>query len=166
MSALSPPHESWLQLKHCTKPRQYGLYCGDRDLDWDFADPIMAGPDYGYSFASESTPVQLLNNSGGMDEDDEPIKDVWYPDQHRSTEDADSDMSDMVSSTSDDMDVDMDLSDPANPPQAQPQLQQPQVNKKKRNADSMTFEPQQLPFNYTSPQQQFVDTTKRIRVGA
>jgi hypothetical protein len=155
---------NWLSLKHHTEP-VYGFSCGDRDSDWDFADT----PSRGYCFASEDTPIQLLNNSGGMDEDDVVVKDVWYPHQSATapaTQAAqqDSEMSDDQSSA-DDMDMDVDIQQPV---QQQMQYQQTQpvnttVNKRKRGADALEMSAGIATYEY---QQMVFDPSKRVRVGA
>jgi hypothetical protein len=171
MSAYSASHD-WLSLKHHTKPScVYSFACGERDSDWDFADT----PSRGYSFASEDSPVQLLNNSGGMDEDDAVVKDVWYPHQAATAPvSQDSDMSDDQSS-GDDMDMDMDIQQPIQQQQAQyqqfaqqQQMQQMQsvnttVNKRKRGAETLEMNLGMATYEY---QQMAFDSSKRVRVGA
>jgi hypothetical protein len=176
MSAYS--NDSWLSLKHRTKPScVYSFACGERDSDWDFADT----PSRGYSFASEDTPIQLLNNSGGMDEDEIVVRDVWYP--HQAQEPApiavqDSGMSDDQSSG---YDMDMDMDQPMQQVEHQLQLQQqqqqqfqqlaqqpvntfaPTINKRKRGAEALEMNSGMATYNY---QQIAFDSTKRVRVGA
>jgi hypothetical protein len=175
--------QDWLNLKHrtTTKPCIFGL-SGGRDSDWDFADT----PSRGYSFVSESTPVQLHNNSGGMDEDDD-IKDVWYPHQTAAheTEDVDSEMS----SGDDDMDMNMSIetttitTTTSNPDDSHPfhhQYQQPQtqthqhqhhhrsdssVNKRKRDSDAVELNAGLPNFGLQQPSMAF-DNSKRVRIGA
>jgi len=176
MSAYSASHDSWLSLKHRTKPScVYSFACGDRDSDWDFADT----PSRGYSFATEDTPIQLLNNSGGMDEDDIPAKNVWYPYQATASAPI---VAEEEMSSGDDMDMDMDTQQPTQMiPQQQPQHQyiqqqpqhqqqfeqqqfaQPTVNKRKRGAESLEMNSGMTAYEY---QQMSFDGSKRVRVGA
>jgi len=170
-------HDEWLHLKHRTRPRQYGLGCGIRDSDWDFADSLSIGSSY--TFASSEAPVQLLNNSGGMDDDeDENIKDVWYPHQQLpQTEEADSEMSDTLSS-GDDMDMDIDLSNgPTTDVNSirttasnQQHLFQPTIaaayNKRKRGIESIDMNSGMTTAFQMQQQTNFDSTSKRVRVGA
>ena len=182
MSSHAASHE-WLSFKHRTKPScVYGLGCGDRDSDWDFADT----PSRGYSFASADAPIQLLNNSGGMDDDDDHKsagKDVWYPQQYHQTAPVVEECGGVGNYQ--EMDMDMDSCVPVDFPQQQQQqpqyFAQPQQvvgatipspvnynysnnsnnnsnNKRKRDISSgmSTFDYQQMPL----------DSSKRVRVGA
>jgi len=163
-------HDSWLSLKHRTKPScVYGFACGDRDSDWDFADT----PSRGYSFATEETPIQLLNNSGGMDEDEVPVKNIWCPYQTpASTAPV---VVEEEMSSSDDMDMDMDVQQPTQMVQQQQQcvqqqqqfeqqqFAQPTVNKRKRGAESLEMNSGMTAYEY---QQMSFDGSKRVRVGA
>lgn len=195
MSPLAASHE-WLSYKHRTKPScVYGLGCGDRDSDWDFADT----PSRGYSFASADGPIQLLNNSGGMDDDDDQKsagKDVWYPQNHQTAsvaEEGDDEMRDCQ-----EMDMDMDSCVPVDFPQQQ-QQQQPQYfaqpqqvvgatitspvsnihqlnnyssnnynssNKRKRCTEQLDISSGLSTFDYHHRQQMALDSSKRVRVGA
>lgn len=187
MPSYGATHDEWLLLKHRTKPRAYAVACDERHSDWDFAERTPASYS-SYAFSSSDGPMQLRNNMGGMDEDEELPKDVWYPHQQlQQANDADdSGMgSDQASGSEDDsgmemeMDVDMgmdsnaDLSDNAAGPSTSPvQLQQPEpiialnspvVNKRKRTSD--VYEMNTGGTVYDS-QFMIFDNTKRIRVGA
>lgn len=163
MSAYS---QDWLSLKHHTKPSciMYSFACGERDSDWDFADT----PSRGYSFVSEESPIQLLNNSGGMDEDDVVVKDVWRPYQTTATApitQAAQQMNDDQSS-GDDMDMDMDMGFQQPVQQQQMHFQQPvntTLNKRKRGSEALEMNSGMATYEY---QQMAFDSSKRVRVGA
>jgi hypothetical protein len=161
MSAFASTHDNWLNLKHHTKPScVYGFACGLRDNDWDFADT----PSRGYSFSSEDSPMQLRNNSGGMDEDDVSVKDVWYP--HQATREFDAEKID--SEMSDDHPaaacMAMDVEHQQQHEYFQHNPVAPATNKRKRKPDNeinsgvSTYGCQQMTFDSAAP--------KRARVGA
>jgi len=164
MSAFTSAHDNWLNLKHHTKPScVYGFACGLRDSDWDFADT----PSRGYSFSSEDSPIQLRNNSGGMDEDDVSVKDVWYP--HQATREFDAEKIDSEMSDDHSAVACMAMDIEHQPVQQQHEYFQhnpvaPATNKRKRNSDNeinsgvSTYGCQQMTFDSAAP--------KRARVGA
>lgn len=182
MSAYATSGDSnWLQLKH-QRPSRYGLGCGARDADWDYLDAMPSR--CGYTFASEDAPVQLLNNHGGMDEDEDVVRDVWTPyqqmaaaaeEQIEPAEAPDSEMSDSASHSDDmdtEMDVDMDNESAASSGMTQQHFQgsfvaqnMPVASKKKRSFGDIDinagigapFQPQDNPFG---------NNVKRVRVGA
>jgi hypothetical protein len=172
------PHNEWLGLKHNNKPSCLLYPYGARD-DYDCAETPR-----GYSFISAATPMQLRNDSGGMDEDEEKSKDVWCPFQSAAIVDAvepmDSDMSD-GQSTGDDMEIeDVNAHETMQVDQFhQQQFQQQKhmqqtaqpinfqqaaiINKRKRGCDALEQNTEMNTYQY---QQMPVDNSKRVRVGA
>ena len=143
----------------------YGFSCGEHDSDWDFADQPSRGS---YAFASAESPIQLRNNSGGMDEDDAPKAEVWYPFQNQNQNQqpqqqqaavaaADCEMSDDHSS-GDDMDVEMDVQ--------QEQQIQPAAVQGKRKRGAADMENASFEAHAYYQQQQMLENAKRLRVGA
>lgn len=144
----------------------YGFSCAEHDSDWDFADQ----PGYGsYAFASSDSPIQLRNNSGGMDEDDAPKAEVWCPfqnenqnlellqQQQATVAVTDFEISDDQSS-GDDMDVEMDTQ--------QDQQIQPVVAQGKRKRAAADMESSSLEAHAYYQQQQMLESAKRVRFGA
>ena len=167
MTTYSSTHDDWLRLKHQRSDPVYSYGCAR-----DYADVLA--PRAGYNFVSSESPVQLRNNSGGMDEDNIKTANAWHPQQQAAQQQvqmADCEMSDDTSS-GDDYDMDMEDDDSCNPTYVAPQkLQLPvhipskTVNKKKRGAESLEeLENAMNTFDY-QPQIAF-DSTKRMRVKA
>jgi len=133
MSACTGPR-SWLELKHGGAPRYASFACGGPDSDWDYVGESLdnaASYNRGYHFSSENNSIPLRNNDGGMDEDERPTTDVWYPHQQASAEsslDSDSEMSDSM-----DMDMSNNTMEVETPQQVQP------APSKKRSAEAFEF---------------------------
>ncbi|TGZ85378.1 hypothetical protein EX30DRAFT_22259 [Ascodesmis nigricans] len=163
----------WLQLKHSQRPSRFGIGCGMRDSDWDYLDAIPAR--CGYTFVSEDAPVQLLNNHGGMDDDEHMVKDVWTPYQQMAAAAEEQvepvDMGVPVNpSNAMDMDVDMDID--CAPPASNGQQFQPGTfnatmvspsNKKKRSLEDLELN---TGVNAQCQPQSFQFDNKRVRLGA
>ncbi|KAH0608017.1 uncharacterized protein H6S33_002069 [Morchella sextelata] len=71
--------DQWLSYKERSTQRHVyaGFSCGARDPDWDFVDQQVLkelrpeSANTGYKLSSSENPMPLLNDNGGMDEDDD-----------------------------------------------------------------------------------------------